>query len=922
MEIEAKSTRHFDRLRKGYASIRKSLRLQSATITDTNKLEAIKRQNINLIGESSRGSLKPTYQVKASFCSCRPRLVGLGANGQNNRDLQGATCCCNLVRENETEDLLSLSSLTDEDEPSSTFSIPRLACGQSKMNIVERSELVDGNYRMRSEERGREAENKCKLYLDAGKETQSLWSVQTDKQNRNVSALQGSGQRGENREAKPSTNQAIDGQMEMVTTRKPDQQERAHGHESEQHSTSIRDCSTQGYEDPIHKFQRFKEKRLYERMRNVEESDSLSGQILRNERSCRAGYYRSMRCLTGTVQYNEDMNERFVPSRKVVGRRGRDTRVQSSVFCDDGRYLRESPRDEYGRDEGGHFWSRDNQPMNSITYGRYEVNENRCEPEENIYASPYAQSLTHSGERLDNMSDVNIKFEKTRRTNHDHLRSWTISRHPDAKRNAELLARGAMSQIDLGIYKEKKSFLTKLKGFLTKTNAKADIQDRSNCKNLTNSEYYRFNSGTLRAKSSQNEQRFSGWSSNRKSVNLNCNNFTDEKKSIFDGFLTIGRRTSRRETIIPTIDDKFGVSRVLISNMNIDRRESLGSASSLPSLDSGLSFNNLQNSSSSDENYSALYSTQQDMIRNDNSHRHKKSDPGLEVIGFARAKVDCTPCAYDKEALVFRQGDLIEILEKRPSGTWIGRNIASGQVGHFKFIDVVDLTDNHKEQEKRKDYITKLEIKNTSFEQQQHNNFANANNFNGLRKLSQSMSDVQTQINPCRTLPTRPSKLHELNRSDNHNNEENNQGSLEQLLYAIGLADKKTSSTDDDNDDDEISLNYLQALNKGGIFKLDSLNEIEDPNELEGFGIKNDEHQRRLLMATRIIKQASQSAVRGLLDEQQIRGVNEISSQGSLEAKIDESSEKFCQEPIYVNCQYDNSKSAYDLRLNMSHFFS
>lgn len=59
------------------------------------------------------------------------------------------------------------------------------------------------------------------------------------------------------------------------------------------------------------------------------------------------------------------------------------------------------------------------------------------------------------------------------------------------------------------------------------------------------------------------------------------------------------------------------------------------------------------------------------------------------LIGRARAIVDYTPSPYDKDALAFKKGDIIDIIAKNKTGIWVG--MAHGRVGHFKFINVEEL---------------------------------------------------------------------------------------------------------------------------------------------------------------------------------------------------------------------------------------
>ncbi|CAG0890971.1 unnamed protein product [Darwinula stevensoni] len=58
----------------------------------------------------------------------------------------------------------------------------------------------------------------------------------------------------------------------------------------------------------------------------------------------------------------------------------------------------------------------------------------------------------------------------------------------------------------------------------------------------------------------------------------------------------------------------------------------------------------------------------------------------VHAIGRARALVNCTPNPYDRDALRFKKGDIIEILSKSSSGLWTGR--IGDSVGTVKFISV------------------------------------------------------------------------------------------------------------------------------------------------------------------------------------------------------------------------------------------
>ncbi|XP_049622636.1 SAM and SH3 domain-containing protein 3 [Suncus etruscus] len=54
--------------------------------------------------------------------------------------------------------------------------------------------------------------------------------------------------------------------------------------------------------------------------------------------------------------------------------------------------------------------------------------------------------------------------------------------------------------------------------------------------------------------------------------------------------------------------------------------------------------------------------------------------------GRARVHTDFTPSPYDHDSLKLQKGDMIQIIEKPPVGTWLG--LLNGKVGSFKFIYV------------------------------------------------------------------------------------------------------------------------------------------------------------------------------------------------------------------------------------------
>ncbi|XP_034952433.1 uncharacterized protein [Chelonus insularis] len=56
------------------------------------------------------------------------------------------------------------------------------------------------------------------------------------------------------------------------------------------------------------------------------------------------------------------------------------------------------------------------------------------------------------------------------------------------------------------------------------------------------------------------------------------------------------------------------------------------------------------------------------------------------VLCRARALVDYTPSPYDKDALKFKKGDVIDVVQMNTSGLWKG--VLHNRIGHFKFINV------------------------------------------------------------------------------------------------------------------------------------------------------------------------------------------------------------------------------------------
>jgi len=495
-------------------------------------------------------------------------------------------------------------------------------------------------------------------------------------------------------------------------------------------------------------------------------------------------------------------------------------------------------------------------------------------------------------------------------------------------------------------------------------------------------------SGTLGARSGQtlfaNSKRY--LSTSRKSINALAFEEREEatdkfalRKSLVSGFLTLGRRSnaSAINNCANSTNQLMQIFGPADQQVVREARRKFGSMDSLPSADSGLSCSNLQNSTYLDDNYPSqkssvnLYSGGPLAPNRKRDELAAKLEPQARVVGRARAKVDCNPCAYDKEALVFKQGDLIDILERHQSGTWVGR--CGNQVGHFKFINVTELPEQRQDEyaadEQRAGvggdrclvvqtgdcapiiggadntgrlsggrlFITKLEIKSNRGNNEQGFGFEQSSIGQGdcSRKTTDSPPTINRRSNSVNTIE---SLTDQVERADCENgggdlgsSNETIMSSLEQLLFAIGLAGEQASSSGcnktrnqkTDAGADVARLNepsdigtgercsYLSVLNRGGINNLDSFSAINDLHELEQIGIVDDEHQRRLLMAARIIRQASRAAKLDFVESYRTRSngggggqlTANVLARNSLTRKpeLDGRRKETTNEPIYVN---------------------
>ncbi|XP_055617392.1 uncharacterized protein LOC129762854 [Toxorhynchites rutilus septentrionalis] len=112
-------------------------------------------------------------------------------------------------------------------------------------------------------------------------------------------------------------------------------------------------------------------------------------------------------------------------------------------------------------------------------------------------------------------------------------------------------------------------------------------------------------------------------------------------------------------------------------------------------LDSISDQTTFQHSASSVESLpSASGSSTQALVRPGSPHSSLSAEDRTTMVPICRAiaLIDSNPNPYDKEALRFKKGDIIDVLSMNASGVW--RGYANGRLGHFKFISVEVLPDH------------------------------------------------------------------------------------------------------------------------------------------------------------------------------------------------------------------------------------
>ncbi|CAG9807628.1 unnamed protein product [Chironomus riparius] len=85
---------------------------------------------------------------------------------------------------------------------------------------------------------------------------------------------------------------------------------------------------------------------------------------------------------------------------------------------------------------------------------------------------------------------------------------------------------------------------------------------------------------------------------------------------------------------------------------------------------------------------SASGSSTQALVRSGSPNSSLSADDRATILPICRAKaiVDSATFPYEKDALKFKKGDIIDVLSMNASGVWKG--CMNGRIGHFKFINV------------------------------------------------------------------------------------------------------------------------------------------------------------------------------------------------------------------------------------------
>lgn len=987
LDVGSKSTRHFDRLRKGYASVRKSLRIQPvpkdgdpkarSSLKDTGWIRrTVNHIKLDRFGEAQndgssgfrelQGSFRPLntssnmfksnveYEIEKRLERSKGRVLAssqylapnyetacdgldldrLEAIRNHNFNLMGEfmdtlresetndkcscrkqsarsdlSCCCRSIIETNSElDLISLSTLTDDEEATNFQPIDSTE-KPTRFSSERPSELITNDLDRANDER----EYECR------------WSKTGDSSDSTLVG-NGEGDGGQDCDMLKSVNRERNGK---TNSSEPD-------HDSDYLSSpkvklAAENKSSADMDRLDVRLDRDLEAET--RIREIGyESDSANSHqvnspvaVIKLSDDSRTAVKRSRfhqdasRVSTPNQEIRVDLLHPHSEARNIVqsrnvklysrskstnleGPEGAIQRFSRNDFTDNSKVFKNLSKSSMN--------DFDNHMQDGVSLSDY-FSHRDLRQEDHIYATINARStpiyermrgMDCMYESCNDMFSSLDDYERTLDSRFAHGRG----NHSNTTIRPTTLGREAISQIDLGVRGGKSSLFSRLKRAILRGHHKNDsVPVRCGCK-PSDPRGFSTKSGTLTARSMKNQ---GAWVSRRKSVNLNMNDYGQERKSIFSGFLTIGRKGAYG-AFMPGNDGPTGSGcdeDLRIHQLFQERRGSFGSLSSLPSADSGLSCTQQQNSqSSSDENYSSLY-RRSFYSRFDcdeerlGAPKRTNSQQMTQVIGIAKARVDCNPCAYDRGALVFKRGDMIDILERHASGTWVGRCQSSGQIGHFKFINVIELNDDTEEA----DHVTKLEIGGEPNEQPRAPaRVRTPNNHSPVPQMPRLLNHVNT------TTAQEPREaLNELGTGDE-------MSGLERLLHEIGLGESLVVGQSTDNSYDN-SMSYLEALRKAGIDKLELFSSIRDARILQELGINNNEHLSRLLMAARIMKHASRLAINEGAPKQVENNIEDAQRQ-HLEDRTD-LSDLDLKEPTYVNIPPDQSlKRGYSKRLQNS----
>ncbi|BES94510.1 SAM domain (Sterile alpha motif) [Nesidiocoris tenuis] len=180
--------------------------------------------------------------------------------------------------------------------------------------------------------------------------------------------------------------------------------------------------------------------------------------------------------------------------------------------------------------------------------------------------------------------------------------------------------------------------------------------------------------------------------------------------------------------------------------------------------------------------------------------------PQGPALPLARALVDSSPNLYDKEALRFKKGDIIEVMSMSSSGLWRGR--AHNRTGHFKFINVELLSGAGVPHHHGLPFL----------DDDAKSDVSARRSANGLsRPQQQPSTSMENCVSGCANRPT----------------------TLEQMLQAIHM-------------EEHMSLFVLN-----GFEDLESFCEIRE-EDLDYLGINDPENRAKILAAVQVLQEFEQ----------------------------------------------------------------